>query len=478
MGVRRIARELRLSRNTVRRYLRDPAAPESQPRPERPNAQLEPFQHGIETMLSQELIGSRILAELRKQGYHGPQRTFYRYLARLATLASPSPAVERFETEPARQGQYDWSEYTVLLGGAVTKVYIHSFVLGYSRFQHLLASLHVRQAAIFEALEDSFACVGGVPQEMLFDNPRALVTRPRPNLVFNPRLLEFARFYGFAPRACWPGRAQTKGKVERPFQMVEEQFIKGSAFLDWADLNRRLAQFAAETLNARIHGTTQERPQDRLLKEQLLLGKLPATRFISAQECFRKVSLDCLVSFGGSRYSVPWQYAGKHVWIRLERDLGLVVLAPTGEVLARHRLNPVPGSTNIDREHYQGLREQSGSSKSLLGRVFQQRFPEERAGRFLEKLLAQYKFNATFQLQRILALLASYPRAAILLAFEQALEYNTFSYRFLCGILSRQESAPDLPEPTLFGPERVLPRLNVTRVLDRYQTLLDEAPHD
>jgi transposase len=110
--------------------------------------------------------------------------------------------VERFETEPARQGQYDWSEYTVLLGGVVTKVYVHSFVLGYSRFQHLLASLHVRQAAIFEALEDSFACVRDVPQEMLFDNPRALVTRPRPTLVFNPRLLEFARFYGFAPRAC------------------------------------------------------------------------------------------------------------------------------------------------------------------------------------------------------------------------------------------------------------------------------------
>ena len=82
MGVRCIARELRLSRNTVRRYLRDPAAPESPARPERPNAQLEPFQHDIETMLSQELIGSRILAELRKQGYRGPQRTFYRYLAR------------------------------------------------------------------------------------------------------------------------------------------------------------------------------------------------------------------------------------------------------------------------------------------------------------------------------------------------------------------------------------------------------------
>jgi hypothetical protein len=81
-------------------------------------------------------------------------------------------------------------------------------------------------------------------------------------------------------------------------------------------------------------------------------------------------------------------------------------------------------------------------------------------------------------LQRIRALVASYPRAAILLAFEQALQYNTYSYRFLCGILSRQESAPDLPEPTLLGQEPVLPRLDITRRLHRYLALLDSAPHD
>jgi len=368
--------------------------------------------------------------------------------------------------------------YTVPIAGAVTRVYLHSFILGFSRYQHLAASLDIRQPAIFAALEESFVAVGGVPREMLFDNPRAIVSSPRPNLVFNQHFLEFARFFGFLPRACWPGRAQTKGKVERPFQMIEEHFIKGNTFADWADFARRLSHFAAEVLNARIHGTTQERPQDRLLSEQQQLLKLPATRFISCRECFRKVSLDCLVAYGGSRYSVPWQYAGKHVWLRPTQDSGLEILASTGETLARHQLSQAKGKNVVDLKHYQGLRENSGSSKHQLSCLFQRRFPEAAAGRFLEKLLAQYRMNAQVQLQRILALLQSYPRETLLLAFEQALSYNTFSYRFLCGLLSQQESAGELPEPVLLGQERALPQLDVKRGLESYQTLLFEVSHD
>jgi len=366
----------------------------------------------------------------------------------------------------------------VPIADAVTRVYLHSFILGFSRYQHLTASLDIRQAAIFAALEESFIAVAGVPHEMLFDNPRAIVSTPRPNLVFNQHFLEFARFYRFLPRACWPGRAQTKGKVERPFQMVEEHFIKGNTFTDWADFARRLVHFTAEVLNARIHGTTKERPQDRLLSERQLLLKLPATRFISCRECFRKVSLDCLVSYGGSRYSVPWQYAGKSVWLRPTLSSGLEILAQTGETLARHQLSKEKGKSVVDLAHYQGLRERTSSSKHQLSCLFQRRFPEALAGRFLQKLLAQYRMNASVQLQRILALLQNYPREALLLAFEQALAYNTFSYRFLCGLLSRQEAAGELPEPVLLGQERALPQFDVRRGLEGYQTLLFEVGHD
>jgi len=469
-SIKQIARDVGLSRNTVRRYLRDRTAADYPARAAKPNAGLEPFADDIEKMVEQELIGTRILAELRKRGYRGPKRTFYRYLARHRALSSPSPAVERFETGPAQQGQYDWSVYTVPISGAVTRVYLHSFILGFSRYQHLTVSMDIRQPQIFAALEESFAAVGGVPHEMLFDNPRAIVSRPRPKLVFNQHFLEFARFYGFSPQACWPRRAQTKGKVERPFQMVEEHFIKGNTYSDWADFVRRLSHFTAEFLNVRIHGTTRERPLDRLHLEQPLLGKLPATRFISSRECFRKVSLDCLVAYSGSRYSVPWQYASKPVWLRPTLDSKLEILAQTGETLACHELAKEKGKNVIDISHYDGLRERQTSRKHQLSCIFKRHFPEAIADRFLEKLLAQYRINAQDQLKRILALKDGYSHEAILTAFEQALEYNTFSYRFLSGLLGQQE--PTIAEPLITGKDCTIPALDIERSLESYQTLL------
>jgi len=49
-----------------------------------------------------------------------------------------------------------------------------------------------------------------------------------------------------------------------------------------------------------------------ILKESSFLIPLPETPFISTKEIFRKVTSDCLISYDGNRYSVPWPYAGKH----------------------------------------------------------------------------------------------------------------------------------------------------------------------
>ena len=69
-------------------------------------------------------------------------------------------------------------------------------------------------------------------------------------------------------------------------------------------------------LDIRVHSTTGERPIDRFEEERELLTPLPIPPFISTRETLHKASWDYLISFGGSRYSVPWQYAGKQVWIR------------------------------------------------------------------------------------------------------------------------------------------------------------------
>jgi transposase len=467
VSIKKIARELGVSRNTVRKYLRNDKPPQYTS-VLRVNKEIVPFEEEIKIMLTQEFIGSRILEELRKKGYQGPGATFYRQLKHIKADTVPSKAVERFETPPGKQGQYDWSDYTVPIGGVLTKVHISSIILGFSRYRHYFASLDIKQGTIFEALEHGFRHFEGVPKEILFDNPKAIVTTSKPHLKWNPRFLEFAGYYRFEPIACWPGRARTKGKVENPFYYLEQHFIKGSAFKDFGDFIVQLARFEKEIVNVRVHGTTQARPLDRFAHEKLLLTSLPPARFVSIRETFRKVSWDCLISFDGCRYSVPWRYVGKSVWVRTSRGCELEVYSQRGELIAWHHLSKKKGLITMKKEHYAGLRQGPPNTRALVVKVFQELFPEQTL--FLEKLLAQNKFNATVHLREILELVRSYPKPELRHAFELALEYNTFTHNFVRGVLSQQGNFCLASIPSVL--EVSVPQVNVRRGLEDYQTLI------
>jgi hypothetical protein len=84
-------------------------------------------------------------------------------------------------------------------------------------------------ATLIDGIEEAFLYFGGVPQELLFDQMKAVITRDLRMeggaLVRNGEFLRFARDWGFTPRACRPYRAQTKGKVERPVRYVRGNFV-------------------------------------------------------------------------------------------------------------------------------------------------------------------------------------------------------------------------------------------------------------
>jgi len=166
-------------------------------------------------------------------------------------------------------------------------------------------------------------------------------------------------------------------------------------------------------------------------KERPELTPLPAGRFVRSQEQFRKVSWDCLISFAGSRYSVPHQYAGKQVWVRTSQGERLEVYDQQGRLIARHQLSRQKGVTVLVRAHYKGLRREAPKTRVLLERAFLARFPDH--GWFLEKLAAQQKMNPVSHLRPILEMADNYPKEAMCKAFSLALEYNTFSHRFING---------------------------------------------
>lgn len=472
-GIREIARELGFARQTVRRAL----AAESRPRyerPPRPNPKLQPFLAQVRAMfLHQHLIGSRILRELQALGYTGGRTALYAYLRTLRQVPLAEKATERFETEPGEQGQFDWSPYTVELGGELRRIIVYGMTLGYSRRKHYTASFDERQGSIFEAIEECFRHFRGAPRELLVDNARAFVLdTSEKHFRWNPQFLELCGHYRLQPRACKPYRPRTKGKVERPFAYLEEQFIKGNQWRDLDHFLEELARFEREDLDVRVHGTTGQPPLERFAAEQPQLTPLPARRFIGTLTETRKVSWDCLVAFRGNRYSVPAVYAGKVVWLLVSHGRQLLVLDSRREVLAEHALRPGRGQVVMLSEHYELLR-QRGSLRTyaVLSAQFLVRFPDH-AG-FLEGLTAQHKVNPVAPLRAILDLAQLYPEERLAWAFALAADYNSYSHTFVRGLLesgATPEAAAVTPVP---APRAGLPPTPVRCDLGRYQQVLE-----
>ena len=125
------------------------------------------------------------------------------------------------------------------------------------------------------------------------------------SIVYNPSLLALAAHYGFSPRACKPYRAKTKGKVERPFRYIRQDFFLGGRFGNLEDLNAQLAHWLATVANARVHGTTRQVVAEHFAQEQPSLRALPADVFNATLKLERRISHEGMVSVGGNLYSVP-----------------------------------------------------------------------------------------------------------------------------------------------------------------------------
>jgi transposase len=469
-SIRRICRELHLSRKAVRRALRSPEPPRYRRRP-MVNAHLAPFLPLIQQMtVDEHLIGSRVLNEIRARGYEGSAAAFYRTWARLRPTQPDPRVTERFETAPGEQCQFDWSPYSILLGGAWTRVIVYNTVLGYSRRQFNWPSRDETAASIYEAFEEAFWHFGGVPKHALVDNPRAFVIDARPaEFQWNPQFLALCGYYRVEPQACRVRRPRTKGKVERPFYYLDNHFIKGNSWTDFETFGRDLMRFTLDVLDVREHLTTHQRPIDRFAEEVPSLTPLPATRYLGIHALTRKVSWDCLIPYAGSRYSVRCVYAGKRVWVRVSQGVRLEALAPTGDVIARHALSETKGATVIDPAHYEALRKDTPHTRVVLVEAFQRRFPDQQA--FLDGLLAQQKFGLVRHLRGILELAQHYAPEAMRAAFRTADTYNTYSLQFIRGVL-QHDALPTTTPATLATTRRPVPRLEVKRDLRTYQALL------
>jgi len=432
MSNREIGRLLGLSHNTVKRAIEKESPPEYE-REKKISDSLLPFEEVIYKMLNvSKFKGSRILEEIISKGYKGSKSTFYYYYQRVKQ--QPQKHYKPYETSPGEQSQFDWSPYTVTIEGKLTRVIIFSYINSFSRYEVLEASVSENQGSVFEALEKGMIESRGVPLRIQTDNAKVFVKNAsKNNFQWNERYLHFCGHYGFEPSRSLPAHPWSKGKVEKPFQYVENHFIAGSSFESFEDFITKLKDFQKK-VNARVHSSTKTAPGELLTREEDSFTNLPDTRYVGIKEEIRKTSLDCLISFNGNRYSVPWRFAGKQVWIRVSKGYFLEVYSQSNKLVATHKLQLEKGKVIIKNEHYRGNNQRGGNFERLKQK-FLESFPTEEL--FIEKLKAQKRINASHQLSKIIELIGLYRENDFHEAINKALTYNVFHSSFIAGYLEK-----------------------------------------
>src|SRR5271154_224309 len=310
-----------------------------------------------------DLSAARLTREVRELGYTGAYTAVKRFLATIRPENGPKPYEVRFETPPGVQAQVDFARFVVDFTddrGTSRVVWLFGLVLGHSRFLFARYVLHQDLQTLLRCHIQAFDAIGGVPIEILYDRMKTAVTGEddQGHIAYNRSLLALAQHYRFQPRACRPYRAKTKGKVERPFSYIRQDFFLGRSFRDLEDLNAQLIDWLDTVANVRVHGTTQRVITEAFAVEQPELQTLPQHRFDAVLKLERRVSHDGFVAIGGNYYSVPDRT--RRV-VEVQQLPDLIRILDLGTVVAEHPVLEGRKQYRIDRSHRTG-----GSTKRKM----------------------------------------------------------------------------------------------------------------
>jgi transposase len=348
-SVSAIAEQLNLDRKTVRRYLLEPPQPYTRENPA--PCKIDPHRAYLRERWEQGVHNAtKLLDEIRGRGYGGGYSQLKLAVASWREEGRERAFV-RFETEPGEQSQMDWGHFGNWGG---RRLYGFALTLCYSRMRYVEFTQSQDIHHLLASMVHAFRYFGGVTECVLTDRMKTvLLEETGGELHFHKKFLEFAAYYGFVPRVCRPYRPETKGKIESTVRYVKQNFWPGLAFDSVEDLNQQ-ARAWMEKVNRQPHSTTREVPYERLPKERLLLLDDQPDYDTSYMED-RRVAKDCLLSYRGNRYSVPFRYAGKTVLVREPVRGGSIQIYSDVKIIAEHRLAEGRGAMVMVPEHYQGL---------------------------------------------------------------------------------------------------------------------------
>ena len=362
-SLKRISRELHVSRNTVRRILRSNETSFSYEREHQPMPKVGPWQVQLDALLDgndakprrERLTLVRIYEELCVLGYEGSYDAVRRY-AKSRDKARGAAMAEAYVPlffPPGDAYQFDWSHEIVLLNGVTVTVKVAHVRLCHSRMMFVRAYPRETQEMVFDAHDRAFALFKGTCSRGIYDNMKTAVETifVGKDRRYNRRFLQMCSHYLVDPVACTPASGWEKGQVENQVGLVRERFFTPRLrFKKLDELNAWLLDKCIAYAKAHRHPELSDQTIWDVFEAERPKLVPYAGRFDGFHAVPASVSKTCLVRFDNNKYSVAASAVGRPVEVQAYADR--IVIRQDGRIVAEHPRSFGRGETTYDPWHY------------------------------------------------------------------------------------------------------------------------------
>ena len=361
---RLVARTLGISRNTVRKLLKEPGIPAYHLKEAKSKPVMGRFIPIIEAWLQQDQeaprkqrhTARRIYERLvEEHGFPGSERRVREIVAQLKE--KPRESYLPLAFAPGEMAQVDWVEIWVTLNGTLQKLYVFVLTLNFSGGIYVEAFDCMVQEAFFQGHHNAFFFFGGVPYTLTYDNLKTAVQKilEGRNRIENERFVAFRSAWLFDSRFCNPAKGNEKGRVENMAKFIERNFFTPVPQVDSLEALNALLRQRCLDYQTRTQARQTQTVGERLNQEKPTFIPLPQY----PPECCRmipvKADKSALVQFETNRYSVPCEYAYHTLWLKAFVDR--VEITNTEKTLAVYTRLKGRNQESIRFDHYRKLLE-------------------------------------------------------------------------------------------------------------------------
>ncbi|MEI8055749.1 MAG: IS21 family transposase, partial [bacterium] len=346
-GIKTIARELNLSKNTVKKVIRDDKTSKSYVRDKQTLPIMGEFKEQLTNMLEKNIkqplrlryTAKKLYQTLCGNGFKGSYSTINRFAIdwRRNNHSDGKKVFIPLEFAPGEAFQFDWSTEEIELRGVLTRVKVAHIRLCYSRLFLLVVYRNEKLEMVLDAHNKAFQFFEGTTKKGIFDNMKTAVNKVfvGKDRKFNLCFAEMASHYLFEPIACTPAAGWEKGQVENQVSTGRRNFFTPLRCVNYLEeLNEQLLGECIDWAKKTNHPELSGRKVWDVYQEEKLSLLEYRHQFDAYKLESSVVSSYSLINYDTNMYSVDCAYVGEVAEVRAYANKIIIVFK--GKIIGEH----------------------------------------------------------------------------------------------------------------------------------------------